>query len=94
MQNAVGKHFAPAQGGIYASKEVAKAMAWLAGQGAVAIGQTSWGPTGFCAVENAAMAETIVQQAKARFADWVNLDFAVVSANNQKGVSRLVSTNG
>jgi beta-ribofuranosylaminobenzene 5'-phosphate synthase len=92
LQIAVGKHFAPAQGGIYASKEVAKAMTWLAGQGAVAIGQTSWGPTGFCAVENVEMAETIVQQAKAQFADGVNLDFAVVSANNQKGVSRLVST--
>ena len=94
LQIAVGKHFAPAQGGIYASKEVAKAMAWLAGQGAVAIGQTSWGPTGFCAVENVELAEGIVQQAKAQFTDWLNLDFAVVSANNQKGVSRLVSTNG
>lgn len=90
LQIAVGKHFAPAQGGIYASKEVGKAMAWLAGQGAVAIGQTSWGPTGFCAVESAELAEAIVQQAKTQFADLVNLDFMVVSANNQKGTSRLV----
>jgi beta-ribofuranosylaminobenzene 5'-phosphate synthase len=93
LQIAVGKHFAPAQGGIYASKEVAKAMAWLAGQGAVAVGQTSWGPTGFCAVENAQLAETIVRQAKIQFADLVNLEFAVVSANNQKGISRVLALN-
>ena len=94
LQQAVGKHFAPAQGGIYASKEVAKAMAWLTQQYAVAVGQTSWGPTGFCAVEGAELAEAIVQQAKDQFSDLVNLDFAVVSANNQKGHSRLLLSNG
>ena len=94
LQQAVGKHFAPAQGGIYASKEVAKAMAWLTQQYAVAAGQTSWGPTGFCAVEGAELAEAIVQQAKDQFSDLVNLDFAVVSANNPKGHSRLLLSNG
>jgi beta-ribofuranosylaminobenzene 5'-phosphate synthase len=93
LQIAVGKHFAPAQGGIYASKEVGKAMAWLAKQGAVGIGQTSWGPTGFCAVENAERGEAIVQKAKTQFADLVNLDFVTVSANNQNGASRLVLTD-
>lgn len=92
LQIAVGKHFAPAQGGIYASKEVGKAMAWLAKQGAVGIGQTSWGPTGFCAIKSPELADSIVNQAKAHFADLVNLDFMVVSANNQRGASRLVIT--
>ena len=90
LQIAVGKHFAPAQGGIYASKDVGKAMASLAKQGAVGIGQTSWGPTGFCAVESPEIADAIVNQARIHFADWVNLDFMVVSANNHNGVSRLV----
>ncbi|WP_321163113.1 beta-ribofuranosylaminobenzene 5'-phosphate synthase family protein [Methyloglobulus morosus] len=90
LQIAVGNHFAPTQGGIYASKEVGKAMAWLTKQGAVGIGQTSWGPTGFCAVENSEIASSLVNQAKAQFSDWVNLDFMAVSANNQKGTSRLV----
>jgi beta-ribofuranosylaminobenzene 5'-phosphate synthase len=89
LQIAVGKHFAPAQGGIYASKDVGKAMAWLAKQGAVGIGQTSWGPTGFCAVESPELADVIVNQAKVQFADVVNLDFMVVSANNHNGASRL-----
>lgn len=89
LQLAVGSHFALAQGGIYASQEVAKAMAWLTEQGAVAVGQTSWGPTGFCAVENTAQAEKIQQLAKAEFLAATNLEFAVVSANNKKGDSRL-----
>jgi beta-ribofuranosylaminobenzene 5'-phosphate synthase len=90
LQIAVGKHFAPAQGGVYASKEVAAAMAWLAKQGAVAIGQTSWGPTGFCAVADREQAEAIAQQAKVHFADLANLGFAVVSANNQTSPARLL----
>jgi beta-RFAP synthase len=90
LQAAVGKYFAPAQGGVYASKEVAKAMVWLARQGAVAIGQTSWGPTGFCAVDGAKYTGDIVRQAKNQFADFVNLDFVVVSGNNQDGATRVV----
>jgi beta-ribofuranosylaminobenzene 5'-phosphate synthase len=91
LQQAVGKHFATAQGGIYASKEVAKAMTWLTEQGAVAVGQTSWGPTGFCAVENVELAETFVRQARSQFAGSENVDFAVVSANNQQSYVRLLT---
>jgi beta-ribofuranosylaminobenzene 5'-phosphate synthase len=90
LQASVGTHFAPAQGGIYASQEVAQAIAWLEQQGAVAIGQTSWGPTGFCAFEGPRLAEAVVKRAQAQFVNLVNLDFAVVSANNQKGMPRLV----
>lgn len=93
LQLSVGKHFAPAQGGIYASNEVAKAMEWLATQGAVAVGQTSWGPTGFCAVEQNTFAQDILNRARTEFADFKNLEFKVVSANNQKGASRLVLVN-
>ncbi|PPD04672.1 MAG: GHMP kinase [Methylobacter sp.] len=52
LQKTVGGYFAPVQGGIFTSAEVAEAMAWLEQQGAVALGQTSWGPTGFCLVED------------------------------------------
>lgn len=89
LQVVIGRHFAPAQGGVYASQEVAQAMAWLTEQGAVAVGQTSWGPTGFCAVEGIELAGSLAQQAKIQFAELMNLDFMVVSANNQKGASRL-----
>ena len=68
LQRSVGEHFASAQGGIFTSPEVAAAMQWLAQQGAVAIGQTSWGPTGFCAVDGVDAAEALTRQARRQFA--------------------------
>ena len=85
LQLSVGQHFASAQGGVFTSLEVAETMHWLAEQGAVAIGQTSWGPTGFCAVKDATTAETLTKQAQEKFAHFGNLSFAVVSARNMGG---------
>jgi beta-RFAP synthase len=85
LQRSVGEHFASAQGGIFTSPEVAMAMAWLAEQGAVAIGQTSWGPTGFCVVDGVDLAETIVQEATKKFAHVDTLSFITASARNSGG---------
>lgn len=81
LQNAVGLHFAPVQGGVFTSPEVAAAMDWLQQQGAVAIGQTSWGPTGFCAVENPEQARDLCEQLQRDFVS-ETLSFQVVSARN------------
>ncbi|MFM8330823.1 MAG: beta-ribofuranosylaminobenzene 5'-phosphate synthase family protein [Candidatus Methylumidiphilus sp.] len=80
LQNSVGDHFAPAQGGRFTSSEVAAAMAWLEAQGAVGLGQTSWGPTGFCLFADAERAADLAGQAAGRFA---GLDFLVATARNQ-----------
>lgn len=85
LQLSVGEYFAAAQGGVYTSAEVGLAMPWLKRQGAVAIGQTSWGPTGFCAVKNADLAESIAERARKEFAHLDNLSFIVVSARNSGG---------
>jgi beta-ribofuranosylaminobenzene 5'-phosphate synthase len=48
IQSCVGGYFAPAQGGsAFTSPDVATVLDALAGEGAVGIGQSSWGPTGF-----------------------------------------------
>jgi beta-ribofuranosylaminobenzene 5'-phosphate synthase len=47
IQMLVGGHFAPAQGGVFTSKRVEAIGHGLAEAGAVGIGQSSWGPTGF-----------------------------------------------
>ena len=52
IQRAIGDHFAPAQGGRFASASVAEALAWLASEGIEGVGQSSWGPTGFALVED------------------------------------------
>jgi len=85
LQQSVGEHFAPAQGGVFTSHEVAMAMQWLEKQGAVAIGQTSWGPTGFCAVVGAERAELLTFEARQAFRAFNDLSFVLASARNRGG---------
>jgi len=85
LQASVGEHFASAQGGVFTSNEVAAVMHFLQGQGAVAVGQTSWGPTGFCAVQGIETAEKLKQQVENNFAHSENLTVLVASARNSGG---------
>ncbi|MFI3155714.1 MAG: GHMP kinase [Methylococcaceae bacterium] len=85
LQRSVGEHFSSAQGGVFTSPEVAAAMQWLEQQGAVAIGQTSWGPTGFCAIAGGKLAESVTVQARQAFAQFDKLSFVVASARNSGG---------
>jgi beta-RFAP synthase len=85
LQCSVGEHFAAAQGGVFTSPEVAVAMKWLAQQGAVAIGQTSWGPTGFCAIDGVSLAESITEEVVHKFSYFDNLSFVTASACNSGG---------
>ena len=85
LQRSVGEHFSSAQGGVFSSPEVALAMQWLERQGAVAIGQTSWGPTGFCAIDGVELAESIVNRARLEFMHFNKLSFVVTSARNSGG---------
>lgn len=47
LQETVGDHFAPAQGGRFTSHKVSQALDYLGSIGAKCRGQSSWGPTGF-----------------------------------------------
>ena len=85
LQKSVGEHFSPAQGGVFASQEVDQAIRWLQAQGAVAIGQTSWGPTGFCAIDGVAIAESLIKRAEQQFAQSENIHFVLTSARNKGG---------
>jgi beta-RFAP synthase len=82
IQARVGDHFAPAQGGRFASADVADVLAWLGRDGHAGIGQTSWGPTGFCLVADAEAAERLAETARGRYADRPQLSFAVVRGRN------------
>jgi beta-ribofuranosylaminobenzene 5'-phosphate synthase len=62
LQNLGGDYFAPLQGGArFASPRVAAALALLEREGAAGIGQSSWGPTGFCFAPAAAEAERLAR---------------------------------
>jgi len=62
IQQLVGNHFAPAQGGgIFTSKRVEEAILQLQVRGAAGIGQSSWGPTGFAFAPSEQAAQSMVQ---------------------------------
>lgn len=86
IQGSVGDYFAPAQGGRFTSPDVAECLTWLQQQGAHGIGQTSWGPTGFCIVANPAEAERLALAARQRFAGVDHLTLMVASARNTGAV--------
>ncbi|KQT47635.1 GHMP kinase [Aureimonas sp. Leaf454] len=79
IQIRVGRHFQPAQGGIYASPKVAAAMKRLTAAGAHGAGQSSWGPTGFAFAASQAEAETLVG---ALGAHREGLDIRIVEGRN------------
>ncbi|KQT47775.1 beta-ribofuranosylaminobenzene 5'-phosphate synthase [Methylobacterium sp. Leaf456] len=60
IQKRIGDHFAPHQGGRYASPAVAEALAAIAQAGVPGYGQSSWGPTGFALMPSQAEAERLV----------------------------------
>ena len=90
IQRAVGEHFAPAQGGCFASPAVAAALDWATEQGLRGSGQSSWGPTGFVLTEDEDRARWLEQGLKRRFGDLSPLRYRICAARNQGAA---VSTN-
>lgn len=83
IQQSVGDYFSSAQGGCFMSPHVESAVGWLGRHGAVGLGQSSWGPTGFCLVENEASARHLVEKISRLSLDKPELSFRIVSAQNQ-----------
>ncbi len=66
MQRTLGEHFAPAQDGCaYTSASVGRTLEALAAARPAAIGQSSWGPTGFAIVPGADGLEAWLDRARA-----------------------------
>jgi beta-RFAP synthase len=75
VQDECGDHFAPAQGGRFASPRIRHALEWLDAQGITCRGQSSWGPTGFAVLPDAAAGAAIAAALRERFAaDGVRVD--------------------
>jgi beta-RFAP synthase len=67
LQARVGDYFAPAQGGKrIVSSAVAAVLDALGREGAVGIGQSSWGPTGFAFAPSSAAAHQITERVRSR----------------------------
>jgi beta-RFAP synthase len=80
IQQMVGMHFAPAQGGVFTSKAVAALAEKLAEAGAAGIGQSSWGPTGFAFAPSQAAATAMVEAVRDSVPE--GIDMLIVSGRN------------
>jgi beta-ribofuranosylaminobenzene 5'-phosphate synthase len=83
IQRAVGEHFAPAQGGCFASPAVTAALDWAQGQGLRGSGQSSWGPTGFVLTEDEDQARALEQGLRRRFGEPAPLSYRICAARNR-----------
>jgi len=64
MQEVLGEHFAPAQGGhAFASEAVGRLLRWIARRGVAGIGQSSWGSAGFAFLPSEAQARALLAEA-------------------------------
>ncbi len=93
IQQLLGEYFAPVQSGsAFSSAAVRRLVEWVAssahesgaaaGCAAAAIGQSSWGPTGFAILPSQAHAERLVEAARAAGVVGNSLTVRIVSARN------------
>ena len=82
LQARLGDYYAPIQGGRFRSAAVGKALELLEREGAVGIGQSSWGPTGFAFIADQAKAERAVGIVL-RESAFENLDIKVCQGRNR-----------
>lgn len=88
IQTLVGEHFAPAQGGVFTSKRVEALAHRLVEAGAVGIGQSSWGPTGFAFAPSESAAMDMVAAAQRTAGD--GTEIRVVQGRNSG--AQIIST--
>jgi beta-ribofuranosylaminobenzene 5'-phosphate synthase len=92
VQRVLGEHFAPAQQGrAFTSAAVGRLVQWLGGNaasGRAAIGQSSWGPTGFAVLPSQASAEALLLAARAAGVVDAALDVRIVAARNHGATLR------
>jgi beta-ribofuranosylaminobenzene 5'-phosphate synthase len=79
----VGDHFAPVQGGRFASPRVARVLGWLGEAGYTGIGQSSWGPTGFALIPSEAEAVQTRDALADRFGEDAQLSFKICAGRNR-----------
>lgn len=84
IQRVLGQHFAPAQGGhAFASAAVERVIEWIgAAEPGAALGQSSWGPTGFAIVPSQASAQALLDALQAAQVVAPSLALRIVAGRN------------
>ena len=83
MQEVLGAHFAPAQGGrAFASEAAGRLLHWIARYATAGIGQSSWGPAAFAFLPSEAQASASLAHARAAGLLDPALEILLVPARN------------
>lgn len=83
IQELLGQHFAPAQGGgMFTSEAVGRLLHWIAGHATAGIGQSSWGPTGFAFLSSEEEARRLLAAAGTAGVLGPELEIHVIRARN------------
>ena len=77
LQNTIGDHFAPAQGGRFIHDEITGLLKRAEQMGHDGVGQSSWGPTGFILTDSETQAHALIRELQPHSA---NVDIRIVSA--------------
>ncbi|MCB1507117.1 MAG: GHMP kinase [Hyphomicrobiaceae bacterium] len=92
IQSLVGAHFSPAQGGsAWSNPKVGEVAGMLASMGAVGIGQSSWGPTGFAFVSSEKEAATLYHSVLGA-ANSRGLELMIVAGRNTGAQIQILKT--
>lgn len=84
LQAEIGAYFAPHQGGsMFTSPAVRQALKWIAAATTAAVGQSSWGPTGFAIVASVDEARRVLAGARAAGQIDPALRTAIVAGRNR-----------
>ncbi len=95
IQRILGQHFAPAQGGrCFTSPAVGRLIEWIGSHAPAAIGQSSWGPTGFAILPSVEEAEVIMAAARLAGVSDPGLQLRLVGARNHGATVTRVPASG
>jgi beta-RFAP synthase len=88
----VGEAFARVQGGAYAGPRVAELVAFLRGQGARGVGQSSWGPAVFAVVGDEGRAADLAARVRRQFGLGADEVFVTRACNRGATVGPALTT--
>ncbi|MBC5782223.1 beta-ribofuranosylaminobenzene 5'-phosphate synthase [Ramlibacter sp. USB13] len=95
IQEVLGAHFAPAQGGCaFASEPAGRLLRWVAQDTTAGIGQSSWGPAAFAFLASEAQARDVLQRARAAGVVDPALAVLVVPARNHGAWTTVARAGG
>jgi beta-RFAP synthase len=94
IQRTVGGWFASIQGGTFAAQGAGDVLTLLSSEGAVGVGQSSWGPTLYGLTEGRETARRLEQRVRQALDGWMKATVFTAGANNRGATVQGVSGRG